>query len=160
MTQLFDDPAIICATRRAPEILSGNSYNCYLVDVWSLGVTLYAMLNLMTPFNVDTDDYGVKAMTERDWDFSDDMKAPPSDGLKSIMKGMLEPEPDKRLSMKATASHQWLAADYKAIEKLLAASGQKSKKWAEQSRVDGCTSGISLYTTVAPIKFNDSSCSL
>ncbi len=38
---------------RAPEILSGADYNCYLADVWSLGCTLYAMLNLMTPFNVD-----------------------------------------------------------------------------------------------------------
>ena len=74
---------------------------------------------------MDTDDYGVKAMTEGDWDFSDQMKAPPSDGLKSIMKGMLAPEPKSRLSMRATSEHKWLAADYEAVKKLPATSGKK-----------------------------------
>ena len=110
--------------------MSGAEYNCYLVDVWSLGVTLYAMLNLMTPFNVDTDDYGVKAMTEKDWDFSDQMKDKPSEDLKSFMSGMLEPEPKKRLDMNGASSHKWLAADFESVKKLPESAGSKksSKK--------------------------------
>ena len=49
----------------------------------------------MTPFNVDTSDYGVKSMTDRDWDFTEDMLDAPSDDLISIMEGMLEPDPNK-----------------------------------------------------------------
>ena len=72
----------------------------------------------MTPFNVDTDDYGVKAMKDKDWEFSDQMKSPPSDGLKEIMSGMLEPEPDSRFTMKKVVSHKWLASDYQTVKKL------------------------------------------
>ena len=86
---------------------------------------LNPIIVFLQPFNVDTDDYGVKAMTEGDWEFSDEMKEPPSDGLKSIMKGMMEPDPNKRLTMKATSEHKWLAADYEAVKKLPAASGKK-----------------------------------
>lgn len=85
------------------------------------------MLNLMTPFNVDTDDYGVKAMTEKDWDFSDQMKAPPSSDLKALMASVLEPDPKKRIDMKGMATHKWLAADYESVKKLPgSASGKKS----------------------------------
>lgn len=119
---------IVILLFRAPEVLSGSEYNCYLVDVWSLGVTLYAMLNLKTPFNVDTDDYGVKAMTEKEWEFSEDMKAPPSADLKSIMEGILEPDPTSRLDMKSMMGHKWLAADVEAVKKLPGAAGKSAKK--------------------------------
>ncbi|KAH9408959.1 hypothetical protein TYRP_011232 [Tyrophagus putrescentiae] len=114
----------------APEILSGADYNCYLADVWSLGCTLYAMLNLMTPFNVDAEDYGVQAMVDRDWEFSEEVMRdwPPSDGLNSIMEGMLEPDPSRRADMKELAGHKWLAADFEAVQKMTAATGKSVKK--------------------------------
>ena len=117
----FLDPVLYstqCGTPAymAPEILSGQEYNSYLVDVWSLGVTLYAMLNLMTPFDVNQDDYGVKEMMNSEWQFTDAMKENPSEGLQSIMGSMLEPDPTKRSTMKQMVAHAWLKADYEKVK--------------------------------------------
>lgn len=106
-------------SRRAPEILKGATYNCYLVDVWSLGVTLFAMLNLMTPFNLDNEEEAVKLMMDKDWEFTKNMKAPPSSDLKEFMNGLLEPKPEARFTIKASVSHKWLKSDYESVKKLV-----------------------------------------
>ena len=124
---------------RAPEILQGKEYNCYLVDVWSLGCTLFAMLNLMTPFNCEAEDGGVKQMLDKDWEFSTEkMKAPPSEDLKSLMSGLLEPDFSKRLTMKGAVSHKWLSADYEEVKKMVGSgkgggSGSGGKKGGSKS---------------------------
>ena len=111
----------------APEILSGNEYNCYLVDIWSLGVTLYATLNLMTPFNVDQEDYGVKSMMEGRWNWTDQVKAAPSDGLNEIMTGMLQADPNKRFTMQKVVVHKWLADEYQKVQKLQSKKSSSKK---------------------------------
>lgn len=118
---------------RAPEILQGKEYSAFLVDVWSLGVTLFACLNLMTPFNCEVDDGGVKQMLDKDWEFTDKMKAPASEELKSIMSGMLEPDFSKRLTMKGTISHKWLSADYENVKKLIGSKKAKGSKGGSAS---------------------------
>lgn len=111
----------------APELLSGKSYNCYLADVWSLGVTLYAMLVLMTPFNVENDDYGVQSMVEGDWDWlTAEMRAPPSQGLDDLTTEMLNPNPDSRISMSKVTTHRWLAGEYKSIQQMEPPKGSSS----------------------------------
>lgn len=101
----------------APELLAGFKYNPFTVDIWSLGVTLYAVLNMMTPFDNNKDDYGVDDMVNGEWSFSDSMKAPPSDQLQSIMSQLLEPDPNKRITMKALLKHEWMAADVEMVRK-------------------------------------------
>lgn len=132
---LYKDLSIstTCLFSRAPEILQGKEYSCYLVDVWSLGVTLFAMLNLMTPFNCEVDDGGVKQMLEKDWEFTDKMKAPASEDLKSIMSGLLEPDFSKRLTMKGAVSHKWLSTDYEDVKKLIGSGKTKGSKGGSAS---------------------------
>lgn len=86
------------------------------------------MLNLMTPFNCEVDDGGVKQMLEKDWEFTDKMKAPASEDLKSIMSGLLEPDFSKRLTMKGAVSHKWLSADYEDVKKLIGSGKTKGSK--------------------------------
>lgn len=105
--------------------MQGKEYNCYLVDVWSLGCTLFAMLNLMTPFNCESEDGGVKQMLAKDWEFTDKMKAPASEDLKSLMAGLLEPDFGKRLTMKGAVSHKWLSGDYEEVKKMVGSKGSK-----------------------------------
>lgn len=114
--------------------MTGDPYNCYQVDVWSLAVTLYAMLNLMTPFNVDQDDYGMKDMMDGAWDWGEELKdGPPSEGLESIMKGMLEPDPDTRLTMKQTCQHEWLVDSYEEVLGLVGSGSGSSQKSGSKS---------------------------
>ncbi len=69
-------------------------------------------------------------MVDRDWEFSEEVMRdwPPSDGLNSIMEGMLEPDPSRRADMKELAGHKWLAADFEAVQKMTAATGKSVKK--------------------------------
>lgn len=77
---------------------------------------------------LDTDDYGVKAITKKEWEFFEDIKAPASVDLKTIMDEMLEPEPISRLDMKGKIEHKWLAADVKVVKKLPVTTGKSVKK--------------------------------
>ena len=36
----------------APEMLLGNKYNGLLIDIWSIGIILYAMIHGFLPFEV------------------------------------------------------------------------------------------------------------
>lgn len=96
------------------------------------------MLNLMTPFNCEAEDGGVKQMLDKDWEFSTEkMKAPPSEDLKSLMSGLLEPDFGKRLTMKGAVSHKWLSADYEEVKKMVGSgkggSGSGGKKGGSKS---------------------------
>lgn len=76
------------------------------------------MLNMMTPFDVNKEDYGVQDMMSYNWQFSDAMKENPTEGLQEIMNAMLEPDPTKRLTIKDISKHSWLAPDYDRTKKL------------------------------------------
>ena len=104
---------------QAPEILNRKPYNAFLVDSWALGVTIFIMMSLELPFDFKDQNKAVKDMLERKWNWpKDKMKAAPSADLKAITSGMLEPEPQKRLSMAQMCGHKWLADDFKKAQAL------------------------------------------
>ncbi|KAI2799861.1 hypothetical protein RDWZM_004906 [Blomia tropicalis] len=112
----------ICGTPAymSPELLQRKQYDAYQADVWALGVTLYEMMTLQLPFDVETsEDEMAEAMIKQQWKWNDKLKQyPPSSSLDDLMHSMLNPDPSKRLRLVKIMIHEWVLADYNAAHRL------------------------------------------
>eukprot|EP01119_Soliformovum_irregulare_P020416 TRINITY_DN6602_c0_g2_i1.p1 TRINITY_DN6602_c0_g2~~TRINITY_DN6602_c0_g2_i1.p1 ORF type:complete len:270 (+),score=44.74 TRINITY_DN6602_c0_g2_i1:108-917(+) len=88
----------------APEIYL-TEYDGYKSDVWSAGVLLYCLLFGRFPYTID--DYGL--MVHNNLQLP--LVFPPSKvtmGARSLLNGMLQPNPEHRISMTMVLQHPWL----------------------------------------------------
>eukprot|EP00903_Cladosiphon_okamuranus_P015952 g14734.t1 len=89
----------------APEVIQGFAYEGAAADVWSLGVTLYAMLAGYLPFEAESLP-GVFDKAQ-----AGHFKAAPEMSVeaRSLLDCMLEPNPENRYTMCEVRAHPWLA---------------------------------------------------
>ncbi|CAI7797567.1 unnamed protein product [Closterium sp. NIES-53] len=86
----------------APEMIAGEAYDCS-ADIWSLGVTLYAMLSGCWP----SFDGGVRRLDEsRDWE--DSCWWFVSQKAKNLVRRMLSVDPEKRPTADEILSDPWV----------------------------------------------------
>jgi 5'-AMP-activated protein kinase, catalytic alpha subunit len=88
----------------APEILRDKGYS-YNVDLWSAGVVLFAMLYGTVPFKANNMDELHKLILKGRYSLKDDI----STEARSMLRGLLEVNPVKRLNYKQIYKHPWLA---------------------------------------------------
>ncbi|XP_067289363.1 hormonally up-regulated neu tumor-associated kinase homolog A-like [Pseudorasbora parva] len=90
----------------APELLSRKKYGPK-VDVWSIGVNMYAMLTGTFPFTVEP--FSLKALHQRMVD-KDMNPLPPSisSAAVNLLKRLLEPDPEKRPNIHQVMADSWL----------------------------------------------------
>ena len=88
----------------APEIFKDEGYEGFACDVWSAGVTLYYMLAGVQPFKAskieDLKEIILKGKFEPIEDVSKDAN--------DLIKGMLQLNPNKRLTVEQILKHPWL----------------------------------------------------
>ncbi|XP_068245672.1 PAS domain-containing serine/threonine-protein kinase isoform X2 [Palaemon carinicauda] len=81
----------------SPEVLKGNKYSGYELEVWSLGVTLYTLMYGENPF-YDVDET-IKADLTFPYVYSED--------LRSLLTGMLKRDVKARMTLPQVDSHPW-----------------------------------------------------
>ena len=88
----------------APEIIIDKGYEGFFVDVWSLGVLLFAMLCGTVPFKAPTLEELHKLILAGDFTIPSEL----SQGAKDLINGMITLEPSSRLTIPQILGHSWL----------------------------------------------------
>lgn len=130
---LFDQDDQICEVKGtsyflAPEFLQGNArryFSGMKYDVWSIGITIYAMVFNCLPYNVNSRGMSdiTQAILEFELEFEDNSNGGPggslspnarskkrkiSEGLKYFLYKMLDKNPEKRASIQQLKKDVWL----------------------------------------------------
>ena len=89
----------------APEMLKGKKYGASMVDIWSSGIVLYAMICGYLPFEDFDNDILFKKIIEGRY------KVPPhvSDSAKDLLKNILVTNPKKRYTIEQIKNHEWFS---------------------------------------------------
>ena len=88
----------------APEIIIDKGYEGFFVDVWSLGVLLFAMLCGTVPFKASNLEDLHKLILKGEFTFPNEL----SPEAQALVRGMIQLEPKARLTVPQILSHQWL----------------------------------------------------
>ncbi|XP_026174642.1 hormonally up-regulated neu tumor-associated kinase homolog isoform X2 [Mastacembelus armatus] len=94
----------------APELLAHRKYGPK-VDVWSVGVSMFAMLTGTLPFTVEP--FNIKQLHQKM--VNGEISSIPSDvseGAVSFVLSLLEPDPSKRPSVRAAMEESWINEGY------------------------------------------------
>jgi Neu-associated kinase len=94
----------------APELLAHKKYGSK-VDVWSIGVNMYAMLTGNLPFTVEP--FNIKSLYNKM--MKNEMNPIPEHLSKSgedLLRKLLNPDPLKRISLKEAMEHPWINEGY------------------------------------------------
>ena len=87
----------------APEMIAGKRYNGIEVDIWSSGVTLYAMLCGFLPFEDPDTALLYKKILKGDFELPDFL----TNRSIKFLKELLCTDPSKRLMLKEIKVHTW-----------------------------------------------------
>ena len=96
----------------APEILKDEGYEGFSCDIWSSGVVLYAMLYGIVPFRANNMSELQKMIIKADYKLQECI----SEEARDLLRGMLEKEPAKRLTVKKILEHPWLSDAQDTVE--------------------------------------------
>jgi len=105
----------------APEIILGNGYD-HAVDMWSLGCILYILISGSHPFSQENQEEAIQQSLEGKVEFPGPWKNI-SPQAKSLIKMLLQADPNKRPSANEALRHPWIKTPSIWVEQM-----QKNEK--------------------------------
>ena len=108
---ISDESKDICGTPNyiSPEMLSSKNKQTVAIDMWALGVTIYAMVVGRPPF--ETADIRTTYRRIRDSIYYFPDSVPLSDHIENLIRGLLQKDPLKRLNLEQIRTHDFLIMD-------------------------------------------------
>lgn len=102
----------ICGTPNyiAPELLVGNHEHTFSVDIWALGIILYAMLFTKPPFQEKDVNVIYERIKKNDLHFPHEYSASPE--AIDLIRHMLAHNPQHRPSVSDILEHPWFSYDF------------------------------------------------
>ena len=97
----------------SPEMLSGNSYDGYKIDIWATGIILFAMLCGYLPFDDKNNNILFQKILECKIKFPQKLSV----DAKDLLKKILVANPDKRISIPEIKKHPFFLKGKKIFEK-------------------------------------------
>lgn len=97
----------------APEMILGMNYKGQNIDIWSLGITLYAMVCGYLPFEDKNNDKLYKKILDCRLEFPNYL----SDSVKDMIKRLLTVNPKKRISIEEIKQHSFFKLSMNMINK-------------------------------------------
>ena len=88
----------------APEIIRNEGYRGFKADLWSAGVVLFALLFGTVPFKANN----MKDLHQQILQARYNMKEEVSAEAKDLIRGLLNTDPKRRLSVRKVLMHPWL----------------------------------------------------
>ena len=95
----------------APEMILGKKYNGLMIDIWSSGIILYAMLCGFLPFDDLNNDVLYKKIIDGKYYIPTFL----SEHGKDIIKRILTTDPNKRYNIQQIKSHPWFTQSPRII---------------------------------------------
>ena len=92
----------------SPEMLKGQKYKGLSVDLWACGVILFAMLFGYLPFDDKDDNILFKKILDCEIDFPEENDIKVGKDAIDLIKKILNPEPDKRITIDEVEKHPFL----------------------------------------------------
>ena len=111
----------------APEVLQRNyTEKC---DIWSCGVIMYILLTGRPPFYGNTDDEIIYRIKSGKYDLTKYPWGVISKEAKELIKTLLQPNPNLRLSAEQALKHPWFfSKKVKVLDKVYKLSNERTKK--------------------------------
>ena len=85
----------------SPEMVSGKKYNGFYIDVWAIGIVLFAMLCGYLPFEDEKNEILFKQILSAKIDYPDHL----SDLSKDMLQKIIVVDPDKRIKIREIKQH-------------------------------------------------------
>ena len=108
----------------SPEMVGGNKYNGFFIDVWATGIILFAMLCGYLPFEDDNNDMLFKQILSGKIDYPSHL----SDLSKDLLNRIIETDPEKRIKIEEIKKHPFYLLGKKLYEKKFKKEKKSSSK--------------------------------
>ena len=97
----------------SPEMVGGNKYNGFFIDVWATGIILFAMLCGYLPFEDDNNDILFKQILSGKINYPSYL----SEMSKDLLNKIIETKPEKRIKIEEIKKHQFYLLGKKLYDK-------------------------------------------
>ena len=97
----------------SPEMVGGNKYNGFFIDVWATGIILFAMLCGYLPFEDDNNDILFKQILNGKINYPSYL----SEMSKDLLNKIIETEPEKRIKIEEIKKHPFYLLGKKLYDK-------------------------------------------